>query len=109
MKYLLTLIVTIGFCVVARGQTVCPENFTCYHLDSNNVHCYKEDSEADLDLDNDGMMDREYMYSTPGKDQNPKDKDLNQDHGVIRNRNSEIWVDSASSTKVPDKNMKEFY
>lgn len=74
------------------------KEYTCYHIDSNNVHCYKEDSEADLDLDNDGIHDREYIFSTPETGEEGKQKKLNE-KGVIRNRKQDTNEDDVI---VPD-------
>jgi len=95
MKYLLGFIVMMVLSLQGKAQT-CEgfenfgSNYTCYYLDSNNVHCYAEDSDADLDLDNDGVLDREYIFSTPEKDKDLEGRELN-DKGVIRNRQPEFY------------------
>lgn len=98
MKHLIAIIAAFAFFTSVKAQTFsCASNFTCYHLDSSNVHCYVEDSEADLDLNNDGVMDREYIFSTPPMNESLKNRNLKEDHGVIRNRNSEQWEDVGNS------------
>ena len=62
MKYFVIVLMSFFTFGIVQAQTIPAEelgDYTCYNIDEENLHCYLEGSEADLDMDNNGILDSE--------------------------------------------------